>query len=363
MRLRLNLGILICILLMTQTAFAYAQYAMDNQTSEPVSIPAIIPGSSDATISVLQHLIEVDRSNAEFVGVRETIIFKISGSGNYTTDLMAWIPDGAEIVGVSRQEMVDEIPPLNVQYVQEGNVVRFNDAERLNAPGMPPMYAVQYLAPINAEDRTPEFTKVLQYPTYINYPINSLIVKITPPTENIVIKDEGGNEIYGDGIDTNVEAVVHTWSAPQFKEFTVGTKSQININGIIPYIVIGFLILIVLAFPFVQKRMKSGDKSEAEISADDLEDIDEKDVESNYEEEYAEEPDVKEDEENHIEEPDLDELETRYDAVLSLLSDIGDDRDNGDISDDEYEMLSKKYKSEAVDLMKTIDELKEQLEQ
>lgn len=369
MRLRLNLGILICILLMAQTAFAYdylADNQTTNQTSEQISTPIALIGSNDATISVLQHLIEVDRSNTEFVAVRETIIFKISGTGNYTTDLMTWAPDGSEIVGVSRQEMDGTTPPLDMPYTQEGNIVRFNDAARLNAPGMPPMYAVQYLTPINAEDGIPEFTKVLQYPTYINYPINSLIVKITPPTDDIIITDEGGNEMYGDASDTNAEAVVHTWSAPNFKEFTVETKSQVNVNGIIPYIIIGFLILLVLAFPFIQRKMKNDNESKTVDSDYAVADVDEDDEDSDYEEVDAEDTDAKEpdvEEEIQIEKPDLDELETRYDAVMSLLSDIDKDKDNGDISDDEYDLLSKKYKSEAIDLMKTIDELQNELEQ
>ena len=340
MRFRLNLGILICILLMVQTAFAYPEYAEDGETAVPISMPGITSGNTISNIVILQELIEVDISNAEYVTIRESIVFRVTE--NYTTDLMIWVPNSAVDVLVSRQSMNENIPPVQIPHIKEGNIVRFNDAEHLNSASMS-MYAIQYFIPNDAENTVPEYTKILQYPTYVNYPISSLIVKIIPAQGmELVIKDEGGNEIQGDNIETENNAIIHSWASPQIKEFSISTKSKSNITGILPYIAIGLIILAVLAFPFVQKKMKSED--------------DEDDSE-----EYEDELDV--DEEVTMEEPDLDELETRYDAVLSLLNEIKVDRDNGDISDEEYETLSRKYKSEAIDLMKTIDELQNELGQ
>ena len=359
MRLRLNLGILICILLITQTAFAYADLAQDGETAAPTSMPGITSGNTIGNIVVLQELIEVDISNAEYIAVRETIIF--SAAGNYTTDLMTWVPNEAEEIVISRQEMTEGTSALMLQHTQEGNVLRFNDAERFNAPGMPPMYAIQYVVQKTSQDEELEYNKILQYPTYINYPISSFIVKIIPAQGmEFVIKDEGGNVIQGDSIETENNAIVHSWASPQFKEFSIGTKSKSNITGILPYIAIGLLILAVLAFPFVQKKMK-GEDEKAFVESDDYSE-DEIEDDSDYEEdENEEENELYVEEEVTIEKPDLDELETRYDAVLSLLNEIKVDRDNGDISDEEYETVSKKYKSEAIDLMKTIDELQDKL--
>ena len=365
MRLRLNIGILICILLMAQTAFAYADYAEDGAAVETTSMPSISPVNGGSSIVVLQQLIEVDITSVEYTAVRETIIF--SAMGNYTADLMVWIPDGAAEIVISRQEMTEGTSPLSLQYTEEGNIVRFNDAERLNAPGMPPMYAVQYVVPRSSEDESLKYAKTLQYPTYINYPISSFIVKIIPAQGmELVIKDEGGNVIQGDSIESETNAIVHSWSSPQFKEFSIDTKAASNITSILPYVAIGFIILAVLAFPFIQRKIKGEDeKSFVESGDDDSEDEwedddDHEEDDSDYEgDEGEDELDVEDD--SVLEEPDLEELETRYDAVLSLLSEIKVDRDNEDISDEEYEILSRKYKSEAIDLMKKIDELQDEL--
>ena len=340
MRFRLNLGILICILLMLQIAFAYPEYTEEGETAVPISMPGITSGNTINNIVILQELIEVDISNAEFVTIRESIVFKVTE--NYTTDLMIWVPNSAIDVLVSRQSMNENTPPVQIPHIKEDNIVRFNDAEHLNSAGMS-MYAIQYFVPNDAENTVPAYTKILQYPTYVNYPISNFIVKIIPAQGmDFVIKDEGGNEIKGDNIETEDNAIVHSWASPQIKELSISTKSKSNISGILPYIAIGLIILAVLAFPFVQKKIKSED--------------DEDDSE-----EYNDELDV--DEEVTMEEPDLDEMETRYNAVLSLLNEIKVDRDNGDISDEEYETLFKKYKSEAIDLMKTIDELQDELGQ
>ena len=379
MRLRLNLGILICILLMAQTAFAYAEYAEDDGTVETTSIPSISPVNGGSSIAILQQLIEADITNVEYTVVRETIIF--SAMGNYTTDLMVWIPDGTTEILISRQEMTEGTSPLQLQYTQEGNILRFNDAERLNNPGMPPMYAIEYVVPRIAEDDT-KYTKFLQYPTYINYPISSLLVKIiTDESMEPTIKDEGGNVIQGVDIETNVNEIIHTWSAPQFKEFTIETKTSSNISSILPYIIIGLIIIAILAFPFVQKKMKSEDDEvfvesastfeeeedndfeEEEDSDSEEKDDDDSEVDEGYEDSDEDEDELDIDEDATVEEPDLDELETRYDAILSLLSEIKADRDNEDISDEEYKTLSRKYRSEAIDLMKTIDELQDELEE
>ncbi len=358
MRLRLNIGILICVLLMAQTAFAYAEYAEDGATVETTSMPSLSPSASTGNIVILQELMEIDISNAESIAIRESIVFRVTG--NYTTDLMTWVPDGAVDILVSRQSMMESVMPTEIPHIKEGNIVRFNDAEQLSSIGMS-MYAVQYAIPRSAEDEALEYKKVLQYPTYINYPISSLIIKVIHAEGmELIIKDEGGNVIQGDGIETNVNEIVHTWSTPQFKEITIETKEAGNVIGILPYIVIGLIVLAILAFPFVQKKMKREDD---EVFVESASTFEEEGEEGSDSEEYEDELDVEEEEEITMEEPDLDELENRYDAVLSLLNEMKKDRDNGDISDDEYKALSKKYKMEAIDLMKTIDELQDELGQ
>ncbi len=341
---------------MTQTAYAYPEYANNNTTATPISMPVHSSGNSVGNIVVLQQLVEVDISSVENIIVRETIVFKTTG--NYTTDLMIWVPDGAEIMGISRQDMTEEKPAIPLQYVQEGNILQFNDAERLNTTGiMPPMYAIQYVIPRTTVDKEPEYTKILQYPTYINYPISNLIVTIIS-AEGIdtAIKDEGGNVIQGDTIESGINRVMHAWSSPEFKEFTISTRSQGNTTNILLYIAIGLIILAVLAFPFVQKKMKAGNGDTFVKSAGTLKQKKE-DSDNEKKGKGLKGEAVNVDENVNMAEPDLDEFEVRYDAVVSLLNEIKNDRDNGNLSDNEYKKLSGKYKTEAIDLMKTIDEL------
>lgn len=362
MRLKLNIGIFICILLMTQTAFAYADMAQ-GATVETTSMPSISPANGESSIAIMQQLIEVELTNPEYTVVRETIIF--TTVGNYTTDLMVWIPDGTTEIIIERQEMTEGSSSIQLQYTEEGNIVRFNDEERLNTPGMPPMYTIQYVISGTANDDLPKYTKVLQYPTYINYPVSNLLLKVIPAQDmEFTIKDEGGNIIQGDNVETGVNEIVHTWSAPQFKEFTVKTKTSSNVTGILPYVIIGFIILAVLAFPFVQKKMKKNDGND-NVFVESTPILKEEDVENKVEDddsdEIESEMNIEDEDEITIGKSDLNELETRYDAVLSVLNEIKNDKDNGEISDEEYEIVSKKYKSEAIDLMKTIDELQEKL--
>ncbi|MGP8319371.1 MAG: hypothetical protein ACT6FD_01060 [Methanosarcinaceae archaeon] len=350
MRLRLKLGILICILLMAQTAFSYPEYANESATATPISMPGLSSGDSVGNIVVLRQLVEVDISNAEHVIVRETIVFRTTG--NLMTDLMIWVPDDAEIMSIYRQNMTEDKPAIPLQHIQEGNILKINDTEHLNASGMmPPMYAVQYVIPATV-DKEPEYTKILQYPTYINYPISSLIVTVMPAEGmDIVIKDEGGNVIQGEIIELDLNAVVHTWSSPKFKEFTISTKSKSNTTNILPYVAIGIIIMAVLAFPFIQKKIKDGNGNTL-LKSTDTSNKEKKD--SSYEKKGA---GVNVDQKVTTKKPDLNELEDRYDAILSLLNKIKNDRDNGNLSDEEYGTLSGKYKLEAIDLMKTIDEL------
>ncbi|MGP8322209.1 MAG: hypothetical protein ACT6FE_07835 [Methanosarcinaceae archaeon] len=353
MRLRLKLGLLICILLMTQTAFSYPEYSNESTTAAPSPMHGSSPVNSVGNVVVLRQLIEVDISSAENVIVRETIVFRTTG--NYTTDLMVWLPDDAEIMSISRQNMTEDNPAIQLQYMQEGNILKFNDAERLNTPGiMAPMYALHYVIPITM-DKESEYTKIIQYPTYINYPVSSLIVTVIPAEGmDIVIKDEGGNVIQGDIIELGINAVIHTWSSPEFKEFTISTKSKGNTTNILPYIAIGIIILAVLTLPFIREKVKGGnDNKFAKKVGTSKEEKKEKEDSDHKNKSKV----INVGETITTKEPDLNELEDRYDATLSLLNKIKNDRDSGNLSEKEYKILSGKYKIEAIDLMKTIDEL------
>jgi len=347
MRVGVCLGVLLCVVVLSQPVFAYPEYAENGMGGAS-------PGTGSAEISVPQHLIEVDFSNPVIIAVRETIIFLNVAGDNYTRDLMTWVPDSANVMGVTRKEMSESMPPVSLEYTHDNNILRFNDAERFNAAGMPPMYAVQYVIPVAAEAEIVDYTKKLAYPTYINYPISSLVVRIIPAEGmDPFITDEGGNKIQGDSIESELDMVVHTWSAPQFKEFTIGINPHTDTSKIIAYIVIGAIILGIFAYPFVLKKTK-GNKTSGNIKAEAKMGIVSRPEEGGDGEEKEDGGEKgKEEEEEEI---DQDELETRYDAILALLNDLKDDLDTGVISDDEYESMSGKYKTEAIKLMKKIDE-------
>ena len=331
MRVGICLGILLCVILLSQPVFAYPEYAENGMNGA-------ISGTDSIEIAVAQHLIEVDFSNPDFIAVQETIIFLNVAGGNYTKDLMTWVPTGANVMSVINQEMNESMSSVSIEYTYDNNILRFNDAERFNAAGMPPMYRISYVVPVAAEGEITDYTKMLVYPTYINYPISSLIVRIIPPAgTDPIITDEGENEIQGDSIESNLDAVVHTWSTPQFKEITIGVKQQSNNSNVLAYILIGFIVLAIFGYSIAQKSIKAKKNSETKpkVKTEKIVATREKDKSN------------------------LHELEARYETIISLLNDLKDDVGKGVISEEEYERMSGKRKTEAIDLMKKIDELKD----
>ncbi|MBN1134276.1 MAG: hypothetical protein JXA38_05070 [Methanosarcinaceae archaeon] len=336
MRTGIFLGVLFCaFIILANPASCYPEYLENGMSGMVVNNGNI----SNNKIIIAQYLIELDYSNEGGIAVFERIVFANVGGGNYTNDLTTWVPDGITNMGVYRQEMLEEMAPVELQYTYEKNIVRFNDAEKFNAPGMAPVYIISYVMPFNAEGEIADYTKMLVYPTYINYPISSLIIMIIPPVGMTpIITDEGGNEIEGDSTESDLNAVVHTWSAPQFKEITIGLKQQSDNFKLMAYILIGFIVLVIFAYPFVKKSIigKKSPQYKPKVKAEKIVTTQKKD------------------------QANLDELESRYESVLSLLNDLKDDVEKGVISKEEYERMLSKRKNEAIDLMKKIDELKDQ---
>lgn len=333
MRAGIFLGVLVCaFIILAQPASSYPEYLENGMSGMTMD-------NGNNEIVIAQHLIELDYSNQGEIAVFETIVFVNVGGGNYTNDLMTWVPDGINSISVYSKEMSQEIAPVELEYTYEGNVVRFNDGGKFNAMGMSPMYLISYFIPVAAEGEITDYTKMLVYPTYINYPISSLIIMVIPPLGmNPTITDEGGNEIQGDSTESEMDTVVHTWSSPQFKEITIGVKQQSDNSKVMAYILIGFIVLAIFAYPFAQKSMKGKKNPETKPKVETEETV------ATQEKDKA----------------DIVELEARYETVLSLLNDLKDDVEKGVISEEEFERMSGKRKNEAIDLMKKIDELKDQ---
>ena len=83
-----------------------------NIPQEPGTIPQIDLNNateSDQDIIMTQHLIEVDTVQLKAENklfIRETLIFRNTGTKNFSGDLRTWVPDGSEGINVARSEMM-----------------------------------------------------------------------------------------------------------------------------------------------------------------------------------------------------------------------------------------------------------------
>ena len=111
---------------------------------------------------------------------------------------------------------------------------------------------------------------IISYP-YVEKPdLPAIVIKITKPEGNTVkFTDENGNKIAATEVDEKGE--IFRFSSPEFKEIKVEisqsllptSASQNNVIGILTnpvFIVIGILIILVLLYPYIKKKLKSDKK-------------------------------------------------------------------------------------------------------
>ncbi len=224
---------------------------------------------SDQDIIMAQHLIEYDAVQLQAENklfIRETLIFRNIGTKDYYGPLRTWIPDGSEKIKVSKSEMMTGGGLIPLDFDKNGNIISWKQYVEQNSK-LPLLYAVEYSVALEpgASSITGIFSKKLAYPTLLNYryiekpDLPALVVKITKPLDSsIKIYDENRNELKPTEADETGEIL--RFSDPKFKELNIEISKSSAISAvnkdIVVYAVIGILILLVLLYPYISKKLK-----------------------------------------------------------------------------------------------------------
>lgn len=269
------------IALLINTAYGFAGMTVNNATTPQEVGPARQMDlnnttASDQDIILVQHLIEVDVVQLEpenKLFIKETLIFRNTGTKDFFGPLKTWIPDGGENIRLNRSEMMTTGELITLPYIKNGNIISWQDYVEQNST-LPFLYVVEY--DVKKEtggvlSETGRFSKKLAYPTLINYRyleksgLAAIVVKITKPLDSSVkFLDENGNVITPTASEEN--GTINRFSTPQFKEINVELSKSSAIpagtQGYAVYVVLGILIILVLLYPVIRKKLKHEENGE-----------------------------------------------------------------------------------------------------
>jgi hypothetical protein len=332
---------------------------------------------SDQNLQLLQHLIELDTIQFESQNrlyVRETLIFKNTGTQNFSGTLRTWVPDDAENISAGRTEMMAnaELIPLNI--IQNGNIISWQDNISVN--GLPPLYAVEYLVTENPSAESISYSKNLTFPPFINYTyggnpsLPAVIIKIRKPAgSSIKLLDENGNTITTQDVSEVDDSTLYKFNSLQFKEINIHISKPAATSApaatpasITGYVILGLLILLALSYPVLRKKSERLQAIEGKIRTS---------FERKKPEETSEEPEeaVEETPETSIESEEAevettgaefagktkDELEKEKNELLSRLDKIEKDYASGNLIDEEYEERSSSLRAKIERINKRIE--------
>src|SRR5659263_362738 len=316
---------------------------------------------SDQDIIMTQHLIEVDTVQLKAENklfIRETLIFRNTGTKNFFGDLRTWVPEGSEGISVARSEMMTGGGMVPINYSHNGNIISWKDYVEQNSR-LPFLYALEYSVQQKAQGKE-IFSKKLAVPTIISYPyvekpdLAAIVIKIIKSEGNTVkFTDENGNKIAATEVDEKGE--IFRFSSPEFKEINVEisqsllptSANQNNVIGILTnpvFIVIGILIILALLYPYIKKKLKS-DKNGEEASEETEEEIEEpSEADSSLSS-------------GKYERKNVNELEDLKKQFLSRIKDLEEKYESGDLLDEEYEDKRKSYQDNLKEIEKKLKKM------
>ncbi|RZN34969.1 MAG: hypothetical protein EF813_09415 [Methanosarcinales archaeon] len=341
-------------LVLAQSAAGSEQYA----ASDDVIIP--------------QYLIELsyETSGNSTVGVAcETIVFRNTGTANRSEDVCIAVPENAQVMQVMKMGHMTDAASSEVAYERDRDILCWNMT--LNAGGMA-MYSVRYVVPIGGmgtSDAPDEFVKKLSGPAIANYPINSLLLKANINTggdadagnTNIRFADGAGNMIEPDSANPEDDGGVHyTWEGPvAFEELHVivpqPSQSQ-PLNRWITYAVIAMLLIAALTYPIIHVKNNKLRGSDGGLACSGCTACDK--GKDDAEKEPGEGGDWEEMDEIITElTQSKEELIRKKKALLAVLSKLDEDHDSGEVSDEDYQRLTRNYKDKAIEIIKQLDKI------
>jgi hypothetical protein len=326
---------------------------------------------SDQDIRLLQHLIEVDAVQLQSQNklfVRETLIFRNTGTENFSGFLRTWVPDKAQDIKLARSEMMTGGGVEPLPFDQNGNIISWQDFIEKNS-ALPDLYEIEYTLgqePKGTFSQVEKYSKMLTYPTLINYQyvpssdLPPLILIITKPEgSSVTLTDENENKITPADVSEEGNSVTDRFISPQFTELNI----EFSISSITPaqlagYVIIGLLILLALSYPVIRKRSEKLQALEGKIrSSLKREEAQESGEEAALEtvEETAEETGGAVEEDTELEGKTRDELETMKNEMLSKLGEVDKDYESGNLLDEEYEELRKPYQQKIERITRKIE--------
>jgi len=345
------------IILLINTAYGFPGMTGNISTTQPDLINST---ESDQDIILVQSLIEVDavQSQSELF-VRETLIYRNSGTQNFTGSLRTWVPDGTEGIRIGRSEMTESANPENLTWEKNGNVISWQG--EINAAALSPLYIVEYVLPTEPK-RTKQYSKMFLYPTLVTKKPNIIVLRITlNKDESAAITDENGNSISSSGSPTEESnSIQYDWESPQFNEMNIAiSSSTVTPSGITGYVILGILIILVFSYPLIRKKNEKILSLEEKIrnSLKRKENVKETAEETRRKvaaETKKPEP-VERMEDTKFKGKTKEELEIMKDETLSRLSELNKEYESGNMLDEEYEELKKSYQER-------IDKIKKRME-
>jgi len=334
-------------ILLINPAFGFAGIGT-NDSNASQDLTNVTESPEDITLRL--NLIEVDAVQLQSQNkllIRETLVFKNIGTKDYSGFLRIWVPDGADELKVGRvMQMEERLIPA--RYVQNGNIISWQDYLKVNDPLH---YAVEYLLPAEPKGtltKSTQYSKVFLYPTLTKQPESIILKVIKDEDESVTITDEKGNRIQANPTEDGR----YVWEMPEFKEFNIKiSKPAITIANAAPYAILGLVLVLVLSYPIIRKR--SGklqaleEKIKTSLKREEPEEIEEEVEEATAAEEAVPEPEAGEaaraEEDAEFEGKTKEELESLKAEALSKLDELHKEYESGNLLDEEYEELRAAY--------------------
>ncbi len=323
----------------------------NNSTAQPVAPPDLNNTTqSDQDIVMVQHLIELDAIQLQSENrlfVRETLIFRNTGTKNFSGSLRTWVQDGAQDINLGKSEMMAEGIFEPVPFDQNGNIISWQDFVEQNS-ALPLLYVIEY----NITGTS--YSKKLTVPALINYKygqrtdLPALVLKVTKPDNGAVaILDENRNKIAPSETSEEGNSATYRFYSPQFKEINIEfSKSAVTPSAIGIYAALGILILLVLSYPIVRKKSERLRAVEDKVRNSLKQKPEEATKEPTKGSEVADDKELMG--------KTRDELENKKNELISKIDKLDRDYASGDLLDEEYEELRNSYREKLEKITKKI---------
>lgn len=359
----------ILIIFLINPAFGFPK--TDNNSTQPSGNIT----QSDQDIILVQHLIEVDAVQLQSENkllVQETLIFKNTGSQNFSGFLRTWAPDGALDIKLARSEMMTGGGFVNIPFIQNGNIISWHDFVEKNNR-LPFLYVTEYTLsqkPEGTFSKTQVYLKKLVYPTLINYKyiqksgLPAIILKVTKPEKSsITLLDENRNKISPDEVNDDGNSIIAKFDSPRFKELNLEiSKPVATAAGIAGYVILGIVIFLIISYPIIRKKsekiqaleekIRNALKREAEETVEESEEI----SEGTTSEPTLSGEAVAPEEDTEFEGKTREELESLKNEMLSNLNELDKEYESGNLMDEEYDELRKSYDEKVKRITKKIEQ-------